>query len=114
MQSVQQNQSAGQQRLAAAQGLFGQGNDVFNQAFGQGIQGQQANLSQNQFGLDSVLGLMNSENSRIGAVGNVGQGFSQPQDSGLGGLIGGLATGGLTSLGGLLPQGVQDKMKDFF
>jgi hypothetical protein len=97
MAALQQNQSAGNQRLQNAMGLFGQGAGLQNTAFGQGIQGMGMNLAQNQFGLDSVLGLMNSENSRMNAVGNIGQGFTPPKDSGMGGLFGGLISGGLSA-----------------
>jgi hypothetical protein len=85
--ALQQNQSAGQQRLAAAQGLFGQGADVFGQQFGLGLGAQGANQAQNQFGLESILGLMNSENSRISAVGAAGQPAAR-QESGMGDFIG--------------------------
>ena len=91
--SLQQNQSAGQQRLQNANNMFGLGRDTFGQQFGLGLQGQQGQLNQDNFLMQSILGLMNSENGRIGATGM--------HASALGNLFGGgaAATGG--AMGGL-------------
>ena len=67
LQSLQQNQSAGQQRLGNAMGLFGMGRDTMNQGFGLGIQGQNANINQNQFWSNLMLGIQNADANRIGA-----------------------------------------------
>ena len=73
-------------------GLFGQGADIFGQQFGLGLGAQGANQAQNQFGLDSVLGLMNSENNRISAVGQGAAGL-QTQPSGTGNAVAGFIKG---------------------
>lgn len=51
LQALGQNQTAGMQRLQAAQGLFGLGNDVFAQRHGLGLQGVESLLGMSDFGL---------------------------------------------------------------
>jgi len=67
--ALQQNQSAGQNRLQNAMGIFGLGDQLQSSAFGQGIQGQQALLGQNQFFGNLLNSLQNTEVGRIDAVG---------------------------------------------
>jgi hypothetical protein len=98
--ALQQNQSAGQQRLQNAQGLFGLGRDTMGQQMGLGFQGQQGQLNQNQFMQQMILGLMNSENNRIGAMGMTNQALAGLYGGGAaesGGMMGGLAS----SIGGM-------------
>ena len=103
LQSLQQNQTAGQTRLGNAMGLFGLGRDTQQSQFGLGLQSQQANLAQNQFLQNMMLGLLNADANRIGAQ----SGFAQPIGqlgsnqsaqtggffSGLGGMFGGMDFG---------------------
>jgi hypothetical protein len=67
--SLRQNQSAGQGRLQNAMSMFGLGRDTFGQQFGLGLQGQQGMLNQDNFLMQAILGLMNAESGRIGAMG---------------------------------------------
>lgn len=96
LQALGQNQSAGLQRLQAAQGLFGLGNDVFNQQFTLGLGAQEGLLNSGRFGLENVLGLGNLEANRIGATGQHARSLAEVQQSS-GGLLGNLLGG----LGGL-------------
>ena len=103
LQALQQNQSAGMNRLNQAMGLFGQGADIFGQQFGLGMQGAGGMLDFGQFGLDAasmpyqlqaqLLGAGGSharalaDNSR--ALGSANSGFF----GGLGSAVGGIAKG---------------------
>lgn len=49
--ALAQNQQAGMNRLGAAQGLFGLGNELFNQRYGLGLQGAETLLGYGDFGL---------------------------------------------------------------
>lgn len=69
LQSLQQNQSAGQQRLGNAMGMFGLGRDTQQQQFGMGMQAQQGNVNQNQQMINMMLGLMGADANRIEAQG---------------------------------------------
>jgi len=94
MQALQQNQSAGQQRLGNAMGMFGLGKDTFESQFGLGLQSQQANLNQNQYLSQLMLGLLNADANRIGGAGQ----FANAQQQGGSGLgIGSL----FSSIGGM-------------
>lgn len=94
LQALQQNQSAGMNRLSAAQGLFGLGTDTFNQQFGLGLGAQAGVLDQSRFGLDTILGLRNAEANRIGATSGAAQALAETQSKeGGGGLFGSLVSG---------------------
>lgn len=79
LQGLQQNQSAGNQRLQNSMSLFGLGADTQQSAFNTGVGGQTGLLNQNQFGRDTLLQGMNSENSRM----NASQGFASLMNSNL-------------------------------
>ncbi len=96
LQSLQQNQSAGQQRLSNALGLFGLGNDTFAQNFNLGLGAHSSILGQNQGMLQGILGLLNADANRIGAQGQF-SGALAGLGSQRGGLLGGLL-GGIGSL----------------
>jgi hypothetical protein len=94
LQSLQQNQSAGQQRLQNAQNLFGLGTSTRQGEFTQGLQAQQANLSQNQFLSGLITNLLNADANRIGGASGAAQGIAQGganQANILGGLFGGIS-----------------------
>jgi len=100
LQALQQNQSSGQNRLQNAMGLFGFGRDTMQSQFGLGLQGQQGMLNQDQYLMNSILGLMNSENGRIGAMGMSNQAMANLYGGGAAGTSG--MMGGLSSaLGGM-------------
>lgn len=100
LQALQQNQSAGLNRLQAAQGLFGLGTDTFNQQFGLGLGAQQGLMDQSRLGLDSILGLLMAESDRIGATSGHAGALAKTQESS-GGILGGLLGGIGKALGGL-------------
>ena len=102
LQSITQNQTAGQTRLQNAMGLFGLGRDTFESQFGLGLQGSQGQLSRDQFLAQTMLGLLNAESGRIGATGMGTQALAGLYNN-QGGLIAGLAGGlssGLSGMGG--------------
>ncbi len=95
LQALQQNQSAGQNRLQNAMGMFGLGRDTFGQQFGMGLQGQQGQLSQDQFMMNMMMGLLNNETGRIGAMGMTNQALASLYGGGAaetGGMFGGMAS----------------------
>jgi hypothetical protein len=69
LQSLQQNQSAGQQRLSNAMNLFGLGNQTFGQNFGLGLQAQGSLTDRDQMFANLFLGQQNAAANRIGATG---------------------------------------------
>jgi hypothetical protein len=93
LQSLQQNQTAGTQRLQNAQGLFGLGGDVLGQQIGLGQAGFGAGLAANDQALAAILGLRNAESGRIGATGQGSLATAELQNNsggGIGGFISGL------------------------
>ncbi len=68
LQSLQQNQSSGQQRLQNSLGMFGLGGDLFNQSFNQGMAGQGALGNMQALMQQLFLGSLNAEASRIGGA----------------------------------------------
>lgn len=97
--ALQQNQSAGNQRLQNAMGLFGQGADVFNQSFGQGLSGQGMLTGINQNMANLFLGQQNAAANRISATGQHSRSLQQ-NGSNQAGLLGGLF-GGVGKMFGL-------------
>lgn len=90
---IQNQQSAGNQRLQNALNLFGVGQGAQNMGFNQAMQANQAIQGMNQFGLTGILGLLNAEAGRIGATGQHAQALGQVgQNQGgfLGGIMGGI------------------------
>lgn len=77
LQSLQQNQSAGSQRLRNALDIF----NAETGAFGQGVQLGQAGIGTQVdvggLGLQGVLGLLNAEANRIGATGLSNQALAE-------------------------------------
>lgn len=100
LQGLQQNQSAGLNRLNAATSALGFGNDL--QASQSGLGLQQAGFLQglDQFQLNSILGLRGAETDRIAAATGGAQGLARAGGDGLGSLI---ASAGNT-IGGLFNQ----------
>jgi len=95
MQALQQNQGAGQQRLSNAMGLFGMGRDTQQQQFGMGLQGQQANINQNQFWSNMMLGLLNADANMVGARTGASNAMAQlgsNQAASTGGFMGGMGS----------------------
>jgi len=92
LQALQQNQSAGNMRLQNAMGLFGQGNDVFNSAFGQGLAGQNAITGVNNGMSNLFLGQQNAAANRISASGQHAGALGQ-SGAEQGGLLGGIMGG---------------------
>jgi hypothetical protein len=94
LQSLQQNQQAGLSRLQAAQGLFGQGADIFGSQFGLGLGAQDALSNINQLGLQAgrapwelQAGLLSGSGQHANALQELG---STAIGSGKKGLLGGL------------------------
>lgn len=92
LQSLQQNQSAGNQRLQNAQGLFGLGADVQGQQIGLGQSGFGQGLNQQQMIMQFMNQLRAGENDRIQATGQHSQATADLNagGSGIGEFIGGL------------------------
>jgi len=93
LQSTQQNQSAGMNRLNQAMGLFGQGADIFGQQFGLGLQGAGGMMDFGNFGLtaartpfDIQSSLLAGSGRHAGGLASVAQGRADSQ----GGLFSGL------------------------
>jgi len=89
LQALGGNQSAGQQRLSNALGLFNTQTGAFNDAFGLGLGGIGQQLGIGQLGIGGQTGILNAEANRIGATGMSNQalaGLAQSQ----GGILGGL------------------------
>ena len=91
LQALQQNQSAGQQRLQNAFGLFDMGQGFLTGGAQAGSQLANAAYNQQQFGMEGLLGLLNAEANRIGSTGMHAQALGNRGDSGMGGLLGGAA-----------------------
>ena len=105
LQALQQNQSAGQQRLSNAMGLFGMGRDTQQSQFGMGLQAQSGMLNQNQFWQNMMLGLLNADANRIGARSGFAAAMAQlgsNSSAGQGGFFGGMGDmfGGMNFGGG--------------
>jgi len=100
LQALQQNQTAGQNRLQNAMGLFGMGRQTLEGQAGLG--GTLANAYTGLMGLpmQGTLGLLNAEANRIGATGMHAQALGQGAQA-QGGLLGGLMGGLGSALGGL-------------
>lgn len=93
LQALQQNQSAGNQRLQNAQGLFGLGQNTLASSIGLGQAGFGANLDAQNLALQTILGMRGAENDRIQATGQHSDALANVQDSsggGIGGFISGL------------------------
>lgn len=88
LQATQAAQTAGLNRLSAAQGLFGLGSDLFSQQYGLGLAGAQAGMGFDELALQSVLGLRQAEASRISGAGNTG--YTPITNTGAGGFLAGL------------------------
>ena len=96
LQGMNFNASQGQNRLAAAQGLFGLGNDVMGQNVGLGLGASDSLLAMNQFGLDAArspaelqAALLQGSGQHSGAIANL----AQAQADASGGLFGGIGKG---------------------
>lgn len=102
LSALQQNQTAGQQRLANMLGMFSTGQDFLTS----GAQGSSALsnafLNYMLYGSETGRGLLNAEANRIGATGLHAQGIGGMGSSGAAGLFGGAAEGliGLLGSGG--------------
>jgi len=79
LQGLQQNQTAGQQRLKNAMGLFGLGVDTQQGQFQQGLNAQGAGINQDSMNMQQMLGLLNADAARIGGAGLSTNGFAQMQ-----------------------------------
>ena len=99
LSSLQQNQSAGQQRLQNAFGMFDMGQNFLTGGAAGASQMANAALGQQNFGLEGLLGLLGQASNRINATGMHSQAIGQQGDSGAGGLFGGLAEGVLGGIG---------------
>ena len=89
LQANQQNQTAGNQRLQNAMGIFGLGSQTQNQGFNQGIAGQSALTGRDQLFSNLFLGQQNADANRIGATGMHAQALGQLGQT-QGGFLGGL------------------------
>lgn len=105
LQALQANQQAGLQRLQSAQGLFGQGADIFGQQFGLGLGGAEGLLGFGQFGLGAArspqelqASLLQGSGAHAGALAGLGQQRGEAQGDFFGSLASGIGTlGGLFS-----------------
>lgn len=104
LQSLQQNQGAGNKRLENALGLFGIGDSSSQSNFQTGLQGQNTLTGRDQLLQELFLGSQNAEANRIGAAGQSSQAISgtgQAKAAGSGGFgstLGKIAKIGISSL----------------
>lgn len=103
LQALQQNQSAGMNRLNQAMGLFSGANDIFSKNYGLGLQGAQGALGFGDFGLRAAglpyelqAELLSGSGYHAQALGGLAEGRGQAGGgflSGLGGAVSGIAKG---------------------
>lgn len=93
LQALQQNQGAALQNLAAQQGLFGFGQDVFNQNVNLGFGAGNLGLGFGEFGLTSAMAPFNIQASLLGAGGQHADALAriaEARSNASGGFFGGL------------------------
>ena len=102
LQANQFNNNAGQQRLQNSLGLFSQGNDMFNQSFGLGLQGAGQGMDMRRFGLDAASMPFQLQAGLLGAGGEHASALTagaSERAASTGGMFGGIADGLLGGLG---------------
>jgi hypothetical protein len=77
LQALNQDQSAGTQRVTNALNVLGFGQDAFSQSVGLGLGGFEGLLGLGEFGTNSVAQMLNAEANRIGATGLSNQAIAQ-------------------------------------